>query len=65
MTPKIKIFGQNLTPEMVILAISLAKKVIFWPFSKLFWGCSGRFWELFLYLKGTLLVTFIPLNVVK
>ena len=65
MTPKIEIFGQNLTPEMVILAISWAKKVIIWPFSKLFWSCLGSVWALFSYLKGPLLGAFIPLNVVK
>ena len=51
--------------EMVILAISWAKKVIFWPFSKLFWSCCGSAWALFLYLNGQLLSEFITLNVFK
>ena len=50
---------------MVILANYVAKKVIFWPLSKLFWSCLGSVWALFSYLKGPLLGAIIPLNVIN
>ena len=56
MTLKTEILGQNFAHfgrfEGSFLTISWAKKVIFWPFSKLFWSCSGSVWALFSYLKG-------------
>ena len=59
MTPKIKIFGQNLAHfggfEGSFLTFLGVKKVVFWNFSKLFWSCLGSVWALFLTLKGLLL----------
>ena len=69
MTPTIEIIIKHLAHfggfDGSFLTILGVKKVVFWPFSKLFWSCLGIVWALFLNLKGLLLIAFLARKVEK